>query len=458
MRRKLLMAALVAGAAAAFTMYTPPSLHERSRERMIERNKLIANHLYDELDKSLGTPITIARTMAADEFLKDALRREDSIGQTQFEASMTEYLSAIRKQFGYTSAFVVSEHTRCYYTPGGIAKIVNPEQDPYDIWYQLFLDSGKSVDLDTDRDQVNDYRWTVFVNARITDSDGSLMGVCGLGLFMDELQEFLDRTESEWGLKVNLVDDSGLVQADVDPSNIENAYISDAIADAAGPDSFTYAKRGFGGFRMTRYMDKLEWYLVVQGADSVSGGDGLSVPRAVTVYLILLALLIVILLSPTGHSSHALVKTHMPEDPLTGLPNRNYLNDAYGELGVFNTTRYKSLAMFDVDKFKIVNETMDGDAILLKIVQISRDLFGDSGLIFRWSGDEFVFFLEMEAEEAEAKFNTLCDSVFEATGVTISVGIVEVDLFESIKRNYHRAVQQCYIVKEAGGNGVSRKA
>lgn len=80
-----------------------------------------------------------------------------------------------------------------------------------------------------------------------------------------------------------------------DSSNIENAYISDAIADGAGSDSFTYAKRSFGGFRMTRYMDKLDWYLIVQGTGSLSDKDWLSAPLVIALYLILAALLVLCL-------------------------------------------------------------------------------------------------------------------------------------------------------------------
>lgn len=458
MRLKLLMALLIAGAAVALTLYTSPRLHLSNREREQEKNLLIADYLYDELGKSLEIPLTIVRTMTTNDFLKEALREEESGGPARPGVSVPDYLSSLQKQFGCGTVFVVSEKTRCYYTPDGIAKTVNPEQEPYDIWYQRFLDSGKAFALDTDRDQMNDYRWAVFVNARITASDGSLMGVCGLGLPMDEIQDILGKAEKQWGVKATLIDGGGLVQADVDSSNIENAYISDAIADGAGADSFSYAKRSFGGFRMTRNMDKFGWYLVVQGFGSLSDRDTLSAALVIALYLILAALLVLVLLSRSGAARHMLTRTLLPEDPLTGLPNRNYVNESFGELGVFNTTRYKSMAMFDIDSFKVANETMDGDAILLKIVQLTKDMFGESGMIFRWNGDEFVLFLEIDADEAEMKFRILCAYIQKETGVTISVGIVQVDLFESIKRNYHRAVLQCYAVKEAGGNGVSRKS
>ena len=77
--------------------------------------------------------------------------------------------------------------------------------------------------------------------------------------------------------------------------------------------------------------------------------------------------------------------------------------------------------------------------------------------MFRYSGDEFVLFIEMEISEAEERFKNFCKEANEKLNVTVSVGIVEVDLSVSIKTNYYRAVQACYSVKEAGGNNVGKR-
>lgn len=53
MRRKLLMILLVAAAAAALTVYVSPRLHLNSKERGMERSRIIADCLYNELDKKL---------------------------------------------------------------------------------------------------------------------------------------------------------------------------------------------------------------------------------------------------------------------------------------------------------------------------------------------------------------------------------------------------------------------
>ena len=113
--------------------------------------------------------------------------------------------------------------------------------------------------------------------------------------------------------------------------------------------------------------------------------------------------------------------------------------------------------MFDIDKFKVENETKDGDEIILGVVKYAKEIIGDKGIMFRWSGDEFVIFYEIHADEAEVKFSEFCALVNKKLDVSVSVGVVEIDLSQSIKTNYHRAVQLCYAVKTAGGNGVKRE-
>ncbi|MBR1721399.1 MAG: GGDEF domain-containing protein [Treponema sp.] len=453
MKRKILLSILIVLALLVTSIEIIPIKTLFNSQEESDKNKLVATHIYDSLKTAVEKPIVISKTIAADTFLHRILKEEDSLPAKEIEADMSAYLAAIKERFDYTAVFVVSEKSRRYYTPKGVAKIVNPKEEPYDIWYQLFIDSGKEFDLDTDRDQANNYRWAVFVNVRITDDDGSLMGVCGIGLFMDNLQNLVTHSEKEYGLKINLIDNEGLVQVDTDSANIENAYISEAITDQAGSGSFVFTDRGLSGFRLTRYMEELEWFLVVQGFES-QGKPIAYIASVFLLYLILLILLAIEVFTKKTFVHKALSNDSVTEDSLTGLPNRNYLKKAYGELGVFNTLRYKSLIMFDIDRFKTVNESRDGDKIILEIVEAAKAMLGEKAQFFRWAGDEFVVFYELDVSEALSVFEKFCQQVKEEYEVTISVGIAKIDLGKSIKTNYHRAVQACYAVKENGGNGV----
>ena len=417
-----------------------------------ETRTLIADHIYSELYGELEKPVTVSKSIAENELLIDLLKNESFFEREEIEKIISTYLTSISNVFDFYPVNIASDKTRRYYTTNGIAKILNPEIEPNDDWYQFFINSNKKMNIVTDRDKVYDYRWALFINRRIEDK-GNLLGMCGIGLFIDDYREVILKEEKKHGVKITFINKDGLVQMDTNEANINSTYISEALSDGAENQTFAYTVKKNGSWRVTRYIPEIEWYLVVQDFDPVEEKSLLS---AFIVLYILAVLLLVILIKVQGKKSQEkIIRSDNPHDLLTGLPNRNYLNEAYGEQGIFNTTRYKSLAMFDIDRFKTTNENRDGNEILIKIVELTKKCVNEHGIIFRWAGDEFVLFLEMDIDEAEKIFEGLCTEIKDNLDVTISAGIVKVDLTESIKTNYHRAVQHCYKVKASGGNGVS---
>ena len=79
-------------------------------------------------------------------------------------------------------------------------------------------------------------------------------------------------------------------------------------------------------------------------------------------------------------------------DQLTGLPNRLTLQKELGRLLSGNGTS-TAIAMFDLDGFKDVNDTLGhstGDQLLIEIGQCLVDVAGSRGQVCRLGGDEFV--------------------------------------------------------------------
>ena len=454
MKQKIPVIILIAASLVLLALITPSFLHNKKHE--LSNNQLVASHIYGLIAGNIERPIGIVSGLSSDEFLIRTLEDEDNLNKKTIEEMISAYLLSVKKQFGYKISYVVSDKTKRFYTSSGIEKIVNPQNDPYDNWYPMFLASEYDLQVNTERDQMSDYNWSLFINSRIKDSDGNTLGVCGFALPMEDWQNMLLAVEKQYKVKINLIDSQALVQIDTDSNNIKNAYISDALSDNANDRTFTYNEKGKNGFRMTRYFPKINWYLVVQGKNIIEA-QRRGTTIIVLINILLISAIVIILMEHKKTLHHDLVKSSLPEDELTGLPNRNYLKTSYGEMGVFNTTRYKSLAVYDIDHFKIVNEERDGDSIILEIVNLAEEIFDDYGIMFRWSGDEFVLFLEIESDKSEEKFQKFCSDVKSKFDVTISVGIVDVDLSVSIKTNYYRAVQACYSVKEKGGNGVERR-
>jgi len=81
-------------------------------------------------------------------------------------------------------------------------------------------------------------------------------------------------------------------------------------------------------------------------------------------------------------------------DPLTGLPNRLTMQRELASL--FGSGWPVSVALFDLDGFKDVNDTLGhstGDKLLIEVGRRLTEVAGDAGHVCRLGGDEFVVIL-----------------------------------------------------------------
>jgi len=124
-------------------------------------------------------------------------------------------------------------------------------------------------------------------------------------------------------------------------------------------------------------------------------------------------------------------------DHLTGLYNRTYLNNFL--LKEFaRSKRYEqpfSCLLFDIDDFKVVNDThghLVGDGVLKQISEVGMALLREVDLFFRYGGEEFLIILpETPCADATVAAEKLCKHIAEtdfttpngSLHITISVGV-----------------------------------
>ncbi len=122
-------------------------------------------------------------------------------------------------------------------------------------------------------------------------------------------------------------------------------------------------------------------------------------------------------------------------DPLTGVYNRYYLNQALN-LEIKRSSRYSrpiTFLMIDVDRFKEINDRYGhqaGDKVLQKVASLLLDSIRDSDVVVRYGGDEFLIIMPETLDEADyvkqriiASMDTL--NIMEesvAFPVTVSIG------------------------------------
>lgn len=379
------------------------SLRLMAGQNLRAMGKTLAGHIYDSIVGELSEPIVVSRTMANDLFLIDALAREDAVGADETEAVLADYLSRIKSSLGYEAAFVVSEGSRKYYSYAGLNKFMDLEGSARDRWYSRFIETGLPYDLDVDRDEVSQDIWTVFVDARVEDAGGGLLGACGVGAHMTRTQSLFYNLEKEYNVKIDLVDADGVIQVDTDESAFGKPY-PEAFA-LARTDDYEYRQLSHDRILISRYVDTLDWYLVVESDGADLKNQFINV---ILLNVILCALVLVILILAMriiAARTRALASASMTDQP-TQLLNRRAFEEAKARLALQPLHEDTVVVTADLNGLKTANDTLGhaaGDEMIRGTADCLRDSLGQYGEVYRIGGDEFAAILRVpEARLPEA--------------------------------------------------------
>ncbi len=147
-------------------------------------------------------------------------------------------------------------------------------------------------------------------------------------------------------------------------------------------------------------------------------------------------------------------------DPLTSLANRRLIDERLHQLE--DAGRHYTLALLDIDRFKIINDRHGhdvGDRLLVAIADSMREVLRETDLCGRWGGEEFILLLaETRLEEACTIVERLRDRVSAVTiisleeklSVTLSAGISEHRVGEPHLTTLQRADQALLEAKRSG--------
>ncbi|MBX2880307.1 MAG: EAL domain-containing protein [Granulosicoccus sp.] len=158
-------------------------------------------------------------------------------------------------------------------------------------------------------------------------------------------------------------------------------------------------------------------------------------------------------------------------DPLTGLPNRTYINEKLPQF-IASANRYKqqiALIYIDLDRFKIVNDSLGhgvGDGLLRKAATLLQSAVRSTDQLIRLGGDEFLVVIQYLPDAtvamavADRVLGTLRDTVTIdghelRLSASMGVSIYPADGLDavSIMKNADLAM---YNAKAEGGNCARR--
>ncbi|MDP1784867.1 MAG: sensor domain-containing diguanylate cyclase [Sulfuricurvum sp.] len=154
------------------------------------------------------------------------------------------------------------------------------------------------------------------------------------------------------------------------------------------------------------------------------------------------------------------------KDNLTGINNRENFEDIFS-IEIANAKQNNlalSLIIFDVDHFKLVNDTYGhqaGDIILIDLVKLIADNIKNGDVFARWGGEEFVILtpsteITGACNLAENLRKLVQSHIFSSVEkeITLSFGIAQLSSEDTKKTLFEKADGALYEAKKNGRNRV----
>lgn len=285
--------------------------YTKSMDDIEKRSSLTSESIFYQMSNIFTKPVNISLTMANDSLLHSFLSQETTrLDDPSFADSLKNYLETYQQTYQYDAVFLVSTATDRYYNYNGMDRVLSPDNDE-DTWYfDGIQNSDADCSINVDNDQVHgaDNAITIFVNCRIKNDDGSLMGVVGVGVRIDSIQKLLQSYRDEIGVNAYLIDDEGTIELSTEYSGYEKVNLFELQGQGEQERSnilgwkeddaalHFWSLNGMGqrkDFIVARYLPELQWHLVVERDTSVLM-DNLNRQLSLTI-LMLAAILSVVL-------------------------------------------------------------------------------------------------------------------------------------------------------------------
>lgn len=434
---------------------------------------LISNNIFSDIQRDLAQQISISSMMANDTFLKDwAAEGEKELDRIE------RYLSEIKNRYNFHSTFFVSENTGNYYYYKGILKKIS-QDDSHDVWFYDFIKSGLDYALDVDTDEASKGALTIFINHRLEDDQGRLLGVAGIGIRIDNIGSILKSYQDRFDCLVYMVDEKGLVQVHANQEFIEKLNIADVegmgrlakkiLEKKTGTNMFEFDRDNRHILVSARYFKGFKWFLIVEEDESASLGDvrGALVRSLAVGFVVTLFVIIVIVFTVNYYQRRLEILATM--DDLTGIYNRRRFMEIL-ENEAARAQRYKRqlcLLMVDADHFKSINDNWGhdaGDEALRLLARTMKNNLREVDIVGRLGGEEFAVILPETVKEKAADVAERIRAAVESEVLMTSCGPIKITVSVggacsseetiNVEELLKQADQSMYRAKELGRNQV----
>lgn len=254
--------------------------YRTSLDSMEQISTLTADGICYQLTAMFTKPVNVSLTMSHDSLLREHLSKEtEYLEDEKYVDTTRNYLDTYREKYGFDSVFLVSAATSRYYNFNGIDRVLT-EDSPENAWYYDLLKSDAEY-LNVDNDEVEgaDNVLTVFVNCKVKAGDGSILGIVGVGIRIDYLEELLRTYEDKFNVTAGLLGEDGTIEI----STAHNGHVKTDWFELNGRHNIRgqildwrekntnleiWADKEESGkersYIVARYIPELNWHLVVE--------------------------------------------------------------------------------------------------------------------------------------------------------------------------------------------------
>ncbi len=313
--RTNLMVCLVILAGFLLTAIFSYRLNYQASLKSIEQvSSLSAEGIYYQMNNILSKPVNVSLTMANDSLLKDLLLQEaDRRDDPAYIETIRQYLLGYQEKYGYDSVFLVSAASARYYNFNGLDRVLKPG-DPENFWYyNVLLPSDEEYATNVDNDEVANAEnaITLFVNCKIYGDGGGLLGVVGVGVRIDQLQQILQNYQNDFSVNTYFVDEAGSIELSAEITGYDHVSLfdtDDGVDADAKQDVLSWkedslplsfwemdSKGRKQDYIVTRYLPEIGWHLVAE-RDTRELVQALNRQVVVTVSIILLIIGVILLI------------------------------------------------------------------------------------------------------------------------------------------------------------------
>ncbi|WP_111642132.1 sensor domain-containing diguanylate cyclase [Marinimicrobium alkaliphilum] len=441
---------------------------QRLEEEMLP---LTSDNIYSEIQRDLLEPLLISSVMANDTFVVDWMRDGEQDPQR-----MSDYLTQIQQKYGTITAFFVSDETHRYYHPSGILKEVDPD-DPADAWYFRARELRADYEINIDRDTADRSRMSIFVNYRVLDHNGQLVGITGVGLAMESVAKTIESYQRRYGREIYFVDRQGDItlrssgfSEDLHLRNKEGLDRLFTRILTSPSASVTYnAEGGDTIYLNSRLVPEFDWFLIVEQVnDPVSA----RIESALWVNLLLslaISVLVLVIAHFTLRGYQRRLEHMATRDKLTGATSRQVFDLVFADAVKVAERKNQplSLVSMDIDHFKPINDTFGhqyGDTVIRTFAEIAGRHVRDTDTLCRWGGEEYLLLLEnCDAKRAVAIAENIRVAVKahefhfgrERVSLTVSLGVTEYRVGDHLEQLLDRCDRALYRSKNEGRDRVT---